>query len=823
MRRIPAIAAAALGALLALGACAAPRSGASAVHDPATPQLHEIEDRGYDALHYRLEFRIPGDRPSFTGLTTIEIAALRPLREIVLDAADMFVRRVTVGGAEAEFEHAGGRLTIRPRRELTAGQEVLVTVSYDVDDPVAGLHFSLPRGSGVRDAMPQVFSQGEDVRARHWFPCFDAPHERASHEVVATVPQDWEVIAAGRQTGRTVNGGSGTVTVTWSMPEAMPAYLYTLAAGPFARVEDRWQDVTITHYVEPGDVEAARAAFSRTADVLGFISEYTGFRYPFPKYAHVAVRDFPFGGMENVSATTVTRGAVQRAADNPEGAWGLVAHEAAHQWFGDVVTCASWPHIWLNEGFATYFTQLYQLHAFGEEAFLYGMGGTLDGYLGACTGDNLRALVKEEYRMPMDLFFDGTVYPGGASRLQLLRGMIGDDKFRAGIKAYLLRNAFQSVSTEDFAAAMSEAAGRDLGPWFEQWVLAPGYPEVEVTWRAEGGGDAVVELRQTQTGAGVPQAFAFPLEIRWWEGGVPRLQRFEVDERAESFTVDLNSKFTGFLEIDPNVWVPAAWTVREEPAATMLRARHAGSARVRAQACRDLAARGGESAIEVLFEAAQKDPLPALRAEAAGLAGGLMLDSEALRLHEAHQAEKDPAVREAWWRQFSRFADQSFVFDALVQKWKDPRASAAEREAALTGLSGALALEEARTLLTNTALNPNEPERLRIAAVGLLAQKMPDGATRSTLLPLSWSGVETPLRAAALRALQPWLEGASQSDPASLSVVDSYRQALRSPSAVLRRAAAEGAGKHPQWFGREIEELLARDPDTRIRRLLEAN
>lgn len=821
MRRISSIAAAALGALLALGACAAPRSGQPEVSDPARPQRHEVEDRGYDALHYRLEIQIPGDRPRFTGQTTIELAATRPLREIVLDAADMFVRRVTVGGAEAEFEHAGGRLTIKPRRELTAGQEVLVTVSYDVDDPVAGLHFSLPGDSGVAGAMPQVYSQGEDVRARHWFPCFDAPHERASHEVVATVPAEWEVIAAGRQTERKVSGD--TVTISWTMPEAMPAYLFTLAAGPFARVEDRWQDVTITHYVEPGDIAAARDSFSRTADVLGFISEYTGYRYPFPKYAHVAVRDFPFGGMENVSATTVTRGAVQPKRDNPEGAWGLVAHEAAHQWFGDVVTCSSWPHIWLNEGFATYFTQLYQLHAFGEQAFLYGMGGTVDGYLGACSGPNLRALVKEEYRMPMDLFFDGTVYPGGASRLQLLRGVLGEEKFRAGIKAYLLRNAFQSVSTEAFEAAMSEAAGRDLGPWFEQWVLAPGYPQVEVTWRAAGGGDAIVEVRQTQDAAGgVPQAFVFPLEIRWWDGATPRLQRFEVDERVESFTLDLNADFAGFLEIDPNVWVPAQWTVREEPAATMLRARGAGSSRVRALACRDLAQRGGESAIEVLFQVAQQDPLPALRAEAANLAGGLVLESEALLLHEAYEAEKDPAVREAWWRQLSRFSAQAFVHDVMLQMWSDPGASIGERDAALRGLAGVLPPQETRALLTETAHDAQEPERLRIAAVGLLAQKLPDAASRSSLLPLSWRGVETPLRAAALRALRPWLDGATQGDPASMSVVDSYRRALRSPSAVLRRAAAEGAGANPRWFSREIENLLARDPDTRIRRLLEA-
>jgi aminopeptidase N len=811
-------------ALIGLAACAAPGSDLPDLIEPATAERHPIEDRGYDALHYRLEIQIPGNRPAFTGLATIEMAATQTLREIVLDAADMFIRRVTLDGTEAAFEYGGGKLTVTPRREIAAGQEVTLRVAYDVDDPIAGLHFSLPGDSGVKNAMPQVFSQGEDVRAHYWFPCFDAPHERAAHDLIVTVPQTWEVIGAGRMTDRTINAAAGTATVTWSMPEAMPAYLFTLAAGPFARVEDRWQDVAITHYVEPGDVEAARASFARTADVLGFISEYTGFRYPFPKYAHVAVRDFPFGGMENVSATTLTRGTLQSASDNPEGSWGLVAHEAAHQWFGDVVTCASWPHIWLNEGFATYFTQLYQLHAFGEQAFLYGMGGTMDGYLAACSGRNLRALVKEEYRMPMDLFFDGTVYPGGASRLQLLRGVIGDEKFRAGINAYLKRNAYKSVTSAAFEAAMSEASGRDLSAWFQQWVMAPGYPKIEVSWRLGGDGDARVDLRQTQDAAGgVPQAFVFPLEIRWWEGGTVRVQRIEVDERNESFTLDLNQGFTGFLEFDPNVWVPATWTIVEEPAATMLRARQAGSARVRALACRDLAARGGESALDVLFEAAQKDVLPALRAEAARLAGGLVMEAEALQLHAAYQAERDQAVREAWWAQLSRFAALDFVAQEMSKKLADSRAPKGEREAALRGLAKALPAEEARQLLTQTLLNPQEAERLRVAAAGLLSEKLPDGQSRSTLLPLSWSGTETPLRAAALRALGPWLDLAEASDPAAMSVVDSYRKALGSPSAVMRRTAAEGAGRNPRWFQGEIDDLMRREPDTRIRRLLEGN
>jgi len=243
---------------------------------------------------------------------------------------------------------------------------------------------------------------------------------------------------------------------------------------------------------------------------------------------------------------------------------------------------------------------------------------------------------------------------------------------------------------------------------------------------------------------------------------------------------------------------------------------------VRALACRDLAARGGESAIATLFEAAQSDPLPPLRAEAARLVGGLLLEAEAMRLFTAYQAEREPAVREAWWSQFCRFGGQAFVRDEMRKKLADERASTAERSAALRGLSSGQSAEETRELLTSVALDTDEPERMRIAAVGLLAEKLPDSTSRGTLLPLSWRGIETPLRSAALRGLAIWLESPAEADPGVMSVVDSYRQALHSSSALLRRTAAEGAGKNPQWFHREISDLLRREPDTRIRRLLEA-
>lgn len=808
--------------VLALAACAAP-GGPAAVADPPAPVRHEIEDRGFDALHYSIALTLDARASRFDGAVEIVLLTTRRLERVVLDAADMTVLMVEAGGVPARFRHSGPRLTIELPEPVAAGRSATVRVEYRVEHPLGGVHFSLPAELGTAH-VPQVYTQGEDERARFWLPCVDAPHERATHQIALTVPLSWETAAAGRQVGREAHPEESTATWRWEMDRPMPAYLFTFAAGPFVRVEDRWEDVPLIHWVEPEDVEAAKASFAATADVLAFLSDYTGVRYPYPKYGHVAVRDFPFGGMENVSVTTVTRGALRSAAEQElQPTWGLVAHEAAHQWFGDLVTCATWPHAWLNEGFATYFGNLYQRHAQGEQAFLLGYGGTLDGYLDACRDENLRALVKQEYRLPMDLFFDGTIYPGGASRLQLLRGMLGEDRFRAGIALYLQRNAFQSVTTDAFEAAMSEAAGRDLHGWFAQWVHSPGYPEVEVEWRLDGAGDARVALRQTQSARGVPQAFSFPLQVRWWEGDSWRVRDLEVDEREESWTLDLGAGFQGFLEVDPNAWVPARWTIVEAPDATRARAVHARSSRVRALACRDLAAAGDAAAAGALWEVALRDEQPGLRGEAAGLLRRLLDEEELPRFVAAWRAERTPAAKAAWWRAICGLQPApAFAVELMRGVLEDPAAPAGDRAAALRGVAAALSGAELRALLEGWAADAGAPDALRLTAIGELGAALPDGATRGFLLPFCWKGNDTTLRSAALRALEHWLDGDPDADPGAASVVDAFRRALLSPSAVLRRAAAEGAAARPGLFVPELRELRLREPDARTRRVLEA-
>jgi aminopeptidase N len=269
------------------------------------------------------------------------------------------------------------------------------------------------------------------------------------------------------------------------------------------------------------------------------MSELTGVRYPYPKYSQAVVANFPFGGMENISATTLTdawmvdeRGALDMP---PEG---LIAHEAAHQWFGDLLTCADWSHIWLNEGWATYATALFTEHAKGREAFEVEMADLRDGYLALDVAGARRPVVHATYRDPMDLFTTGHVYPGAASRLHQLRFELGDEVFFAGVRKYFADYRGRAVVTADFQAAMQTVSGRNLSKFFHQWFLEPGYPELSVSssYNAEAG-RIEVDVEQVHAFADrTPQVFRFEAEIEIADrkGGL-RSERITIERRRQSF------------------------------------------------------------------------------------------------------------------------------------------------------------------------------------------------------------------------------------------------------------------------------------------------
>ncbi|MEQ1894999.1 MAG: M1 family metallopeptidase, partial [Planctomycetota bacterium] len=393
------------------------------------------------------------------------------------------------------FEHTHGTLAIELAERLGAASAL--TVRYH-GVPETGLWFS---GLDAEGVPTQAFTHGQTEGSRGWFPCFDAPGERASSALTLDVPASWTTVGPGERSASTSAGARRIERWTLDFPH--PSYLVSFVAGEFAVAEGQAGATPLLFLSAPEHEPHLAATFAPTADALQFLGEFAGTPYPYAKYAQSCVDNFPWGGMENISSTTLTPlilGDERLRRDGPPA--GLVVHEAAHQWFGDLLTCADWSELWLNEGFATYLALLWVEREQGHEAFLAELRELQEANLREDSGPGRRPTVWNQWKEPDDVF-DTRPYGGAAVRLNLLRGELGDEAFLAGVRAYVAEQRGGSVVTGDLRRALEHASGRDLAPFFTQWFLRAGYPELELTWHFDADArELVLELEQVQAADG---------------------------------------------------------------------------------------------------------------------------------------------------------------------------------------------------------------------------------------------------------------------------------------------------------------------------------
>lgn len=551
--------------LVAAGACSTPKSAAPAAPElaraprrtaPAAPPLvaHAPRTADFDVEHYALELALDPATQTIAGTCTVRLwPRIEGLAKVDLDLVGLDVTAVRgVDGRALAFEQDEGSVEVELARPLATTEFAQFSIEYS-GTPERGLYFVGDEGRGPT----HVYTQGECEDARYWFPCYDFPNDRATSEITVTLPPRWTSIAAGTRIDRQELDG-GRVREHWAMNTPHPTYLVTLCAGEFTVSEARWQNVPLLFAVPPKLAPLAEKTFEETDEVLTFFSDVTGFRYPYPKYAQVCVDDFRFGGMENISATTLTDDCLRDELGLRDGkTTGLIAHEAAHQWFGDLLTCADWSHIWLNEGFATYMELLYVEATQGADVFHERLRGTLEGYLGGDVGPRRRPTVWNVYREPFDLFFDGQTYPGGALRLHHLRFVLGDELFFKGLREYVWSNAGRSVVTEDFQRAMERASGQDLEWFFRQWFYSKGYPEFSVSWKwDEDAKEIIVDVEQVQDGAdGTPAVFRAPVEIAYGSDLEVQTVRVELSKRQDVFRLHA-TRPPEWVEFDPHLRMP---------------------------------------------------------------------------------------------------------------------------------------------------------------------------------------------------------------------------------------------------------------------------
>ncbi len=457
-------------------------------------------DRSVDVRHTRLELRLDPTRRFIAGTATHTLVALdEGVTEVELHADELTILSVAAGNGRAlSFTHAEGCVRIRLSAPLALGAEVSVTLAYE-GAPRRGLYFVAPDAQRP-DKPHQAWTQGQDEDSRYWFPCFDHPGEKASTEILARVPARYQALSNGALVGRTPHGDG---TVTWHWRQALPhsAYLVTLVVGEFEEVRLESPRVPLTVWVRPGQTGRVQAAFGRTAKMLEVFERRFGVAYPWEKYAQVVVEDFIFGGMENTSATTLVDVALfDERAGLDYDADDLIAHELAHQWWGDLLTCRDWPHAWLNEGFATWCETVFKEEHLGGDEAAYERHTQRSGYLEEDAADYRRAIVDRRYVEPIDLF-DRHLYEKGSCVLHMLRKELGEEPFWRAIRTYAEANSGESVVTEDLIRAVERATGRNLEWFFDQWVFRGGHPELTCAWSFDSKRkDLALTLRQGQAG-----------------------------------------------------------------------------------------------------------------------------------------------------------------------------------------------------------------------------------------------------------------------------------------------------------------------------------
>jgi len=644
-----------LGALfLGAIACQAP---ASLDRGPrrAREEASAIERRNFDVSHYAIDLVLFPQRRSIEANCRVEFRPVGgDVDSIRLDLLGLEVKGVQdEDGNSLDFDHVGDALTVRFGSALLAGEPAEVTIAYG-GRPITGMWFSGVGADG--DSPSQVFTQGQAEDNRGWFPCLDQPYERATSEVRVTMPADWIGVLPGERVDVTREGA--TRTEHWRMDVEHPSYLVSVVAGEFISIDGEWDGVPLQFVVEPQYREWVEASFHETDEILTFLSDYTGVRYPYPKYSQVCVANFPWGGMENISATTLTPltlGDARRTRDAQST--GLVAHEAAHQWFGDLFTCADWSHIWLNEGFATYMTLLYFEETRGLDEFRIRLRDAQDAAIEEDRGPGRRPTVWGTYEDPEDLM-NTHVYEGAAVRLHLLRCMLGDEVFRAGVRTYAAENVGRSVVTTDFKRAMEKASGRDLSLFFDQWIYGRGTPEFELGWRWDERNEKVVlEVRQVQaSGDGTPSAFRLSVDVQVQDEGGSVVHRVELTRRAHTFEFPVAGKPL-YVRFDEGGQIPKTVVWKERKVAEWLAIAHEDpDVNGRRDAMKNLGRLAAEESkrgrldtletiVAELVHRLKRDASPSVRAAAATALGQCQGLEARERLMVAAKEDESAAVR----------------------------------------------------------------------------------------------------------------------------------------------------------------------------------
>jgi len=461
----------------------------------------------FDVLDYQLTIELPDTGASIRGTATLQVQRTARSDSLVLDLLDLSVTRATVDGKSARFSPTDAGVAIALPKG--AGGQFTATVDYSgtVVDGLIARRDSAGRWTYFGDNWPN--------RARHWIPSIDHPSDKATVTWRVIAPPSQTVVANGKLIStRDVRGYDGSAKKEWIWRESrrIPVYLMVIAAAPLAVYDlgdtacglaDKQRCVPQAVYTAPEQRNFSPGPFARAGEMVQLFASLVG-PFPYEKLAHLQ-SSTRFGGMENASAIFYADAGFRRGTMGD----GVVAHETAHQWFGDAVTERDWPHLWLSEGFATYFAALWTRAARGDSAFRVQMADIRQTILADSESVAKRPVI-DTIETNLLALLNRNSYEKGGFVLHMLRNEVGERAFFNALRAYYATFKHATATTDDLRAAMEREVKRPMSWFFDQWLRRPGFPSVTAEWSYDAGAKEVAITVSQSSAFG---NYQFPLTI----------------------------------------------------------------------------------------------------------------------------------------------------------------------------------------------------------------------------------------------------------------------------------------------------------------------
>ncbi|MBL8909109.1 MAG: HEAT repeat domain-containing protein, partial [Archangium sp.] len=720
---------------------------------------------------------------------------------------DLDITKVEVDGKAVAFDASTAReLHVHLSKATRPGAELKVKITYKAS-PQRGLYFVGP---------DQVWTQGQDIDSRHYFPCLDTPAQKCTSEVKASFPKELTSLSNGKLLSDTAKGARRTMH--WKLDAPHSPYLVTLVVGKFEVHEAKAGSTTIRTLFPAGRKDDALRVTSRTNKMVALFEKLTGRAYPWGDYAQVFVSEFIFGGMENTSATTLTDSVLHdERAHADYSAEFLIAHELAHQWFGDLLTCRDWPHGWLNEGFATYSEILWSEEGESPDDADHTRKGDLETYLSEVSDRYARPIVARKFDAPIDLF-DRHLYEKGGLVLHELRRRLGDDDFFASVRAYVKKHEHGTVETVDLARAIEETTGRNVDRFFDEYVFRAGHPQLKVECSYDADGKRV-RVTVKQTTEGEPYALTLPVTVVL--GDKSTVHELSIAKKEQTFFL-ASAKEPSQCVIDARRDLLATLDVEKPIGWWRSEVQHAQWARARTEAANALSKDPATASVNALAKVLKTESVFwGTRAACAKALGTLRTPAAKAVLLEAASKVKHPKARRAVIAALGTFREDADVAAALVAHAKKGDSSGfveGELGRAIGKIRGAHAFETLESLLDRPAFQ----DAIRVGALDGFAELRDPKAWKKILACLA---VDQPVfgRRAAVIALAKLAEAADKKSEA----VEKIAQLLRDENFRVRLAAIDAAstlgddrligplGSTPFLDGRE--QRLAREATRSLR------